>query len=72
MKTNREKAAMLLNKLTNEGDGVTHQALLEYLISDYMGGAEAYQALLAAENEFFSWDDDMDNDELDSRFDEED
>ena len=72
MKTNREKAIMLLDKLTNEGDGVTHQALLEYLVFNYMEGSEAYQALLAAENEFFSWDDDMDDDGLDSRFDEED
>ena len=72
MKTNREKAIMLLDKLTNEGDGVTHQALLEYLVFNYMEGSEAYQALLAAENEFFSWDDDMDDDGLDSGFDEED
>lgn len=56
MKTNRERAEMLLEKLTNEGDGVTSQQLLEYLIYDYMDGNEAYQALLAAENEFFGED----------------
>jgi hypothetical protein len=58
MKTNRERAIMLLDKLTNEGDGITERQLLEYLINDYMDGAEAYQALLAAEQEFFGGDED--------------
>ena len=72
MKTNREKAVMLLEKLTNEGDGVTHEALLEYLIFNYMEGPEAYQALLAAEQEFFSWEDDNDDEDFGSDFDDED
>ena len=49
MKTNREKAWDLLEKLTNGGDGVTHQTLLEYLISDYMESSQAYEALKSAE-----------------------
>ena len=53
MKTNRERAILLLKKLTNEGDGTTSEALLEFLIYDYMEGSEAYEALLAAEEEFF-------------------
>ena len=53
MKTNREKALLLLDKLTNEGDGITASSLLNYLIGDYMEASEAYQALLAAEQEFF-------------------
>ena len=53
MKTNREKALLLLDKLTNEGDGITAKSLLDYLIGDYMEANEAYQALLEAEQEFF-------------------
>lgn len=53
MKTNREKALMLLDKLTNEGDGVTASLLLDYIIGNYLSGPEAYEALLAAEQEFF-------------------
>ena len=53
MKSNHERAIILLEKLTNEGDGVTSQMLLEFLINDYMDGSDAYDALLAAEDEFF-------------------
>jgi len=62
MKTNREKAVMLLNKLIN--NGVSDQSLLEFLINDYMDGNDAYQALLAAENEFFE----QDEDEIEDNF----
>jgi hypothetical protein len=73
MKTNREKATTLLEKLTNEGDGLTHQVILEYLIFNYMEGSEAYQALLAAEKEFFDWEnDDFDDEEFGGGFDDED
>lgn len=53
MKTNRERAVILLDKLTNEGDGITERQLLDFLINDYLDASEAYQALLAAEKEFF-------------------
>lgn len=56
MKTNREKAIELLDKLTNKGDGITDRALLEYIIYDYMDGSEAYETMLAAQNEFFETD----------------
>ena len=56
MKSNRERAAALLEKLTTE-DGLSSQMLLEFLINDYMEGSDAYDALLAAEDEFFSGDD---------------
>jgi hypothetical protein len=62
MKTNREKAIDLLEKLTNDGDGVTHQMLLEYLINDYMDASRAYEALKAAEEEFFGSFEDADDD----------
>lgn len=52
MKSNRERAAALLEKLTTE-DGLSSQMLLEFLINDYMEGSDAYDALLAAEDEFF-------------------
>lgn len=56
MKTNREKAIELLDKLTNGGDGITDRALLEYIIYDFMDGSEAYEAMLAAQSEFFETD----------------
>ena len=62
MKTNREKAVMLLNKLID--NGISDQSLLEFLINDYMDGNDAYQALLAAENEFFE----QDEDEIEDNF----
>jgi hypothetical protein len=62
MKTNREKAVILLNKLIN--NGISDQSLLEFLINDYMDGNDAYQALLAAENEFFE----QDEDEIEDNF----
>ena len=52
MKSNRERAAALLEKLTTE-DGLSSQMLLEFLINDYMEGSDAYDTLLAAEDEFF-------------------
>ncbi len=62
MKTNREKAIDLLEKLTNDGDGVTHQMLLEYLINDYMDASQAYEALKSAEKEFFGEEDSFEED----------
>ena len=65
MKTNREKAVTLLDKLTD--NGLSEQAILDYLINDYMEGNDAYQALLATEKEFFySSDEDEDEDENES------
>jgi hypothetical protein len=51
--TNRQRAAKLYDKLTNGGDGVTYQMLLEYILNDYMDGQQAVDALLAAQKEFF-------------------
>lgn len=68
MKTNRERALMLLDKLTNEGDGITPSSLLDYLIGDYMDANEAYQALLAAEQEFFGDEDEYDDEYSNSKY----
>ena len=65
MKSNREKAVALLDKLID--NGVSDQSLLEFLINDYMEGNDAYQALLAAEEEFFGNDYDGD-DEVNSKY----
>ena len=65
MKSNREKAVALLDKLID--NGVSDQSLLEFLINDYMDGNDAYQALLAAEEEFFG-NDYGDDDEVNSKY----
>ena len=67
MRSNRDKAVKLLDKLTNDGDGVSERMLLEFLIYDYMTGEEAYNAMLEAEKEFFNNPDDAySSDEYDS------
>jgi hypothetical protein len=77
MKPNRQKAAELYDKLTNGGDGVTYQMLLEFILNDHMDGQQAVDALLAAQKEFFysdvetetyrssDWDDDDYDDDSD-------
>lgn len=77
MKPNRQKASELYEKLTNLGDGLSYQALLEYILNDYMDGQQALDALQAAQKEFFyddvevyrskdlDWDDDDYDDEGD-------
>lgn len=60
MKTNREKASDLLEKMIDAG--VSENSILEFIINNYLPGHEAYQALLAAEKEFFE-DEDSDEDE---------
>lgn len=67
MKSNRERAAALLEKLTTE-DGLSSQMLLEFLINDYMEGSDAYDALLAAEDEFFSDEFEEEEDEMKYKF----
>ena len=67
MKTNREKAVVLLDKLID--NGLSEQAILDYLINDYLEGNDAYQALLATEKEFFySSDEDDDDSEFSSKY----
>lgn len=63
--TNRQRAAKLYDKLTNGGDGVTYQMLLEYILNDYMDGQQAVDALLSAEKEFFYESDNTYNDNWD-------
>lgn len=53
MKTTKERAALLLKKLTNDGDGVTDEALLDYILFEYLKDYEALAALISAEEEFF-------------------
>lgn len=71
MKTNRERARELLNKLQQE-DGIHSSMILDYLINDYMEGSEAYEALLSAEKEFFGDEDDYDDENYVRRFKEND
>lgn len=63
MKTNRERANILLEKFLNE-DGLSSQMLLEFLINDYMDGSDAYSAMLGAEKEFFGEDIFDDDDDI--------
>lgn len=77
MKPSRQKASDLYEKLTNKGDGLSYQALLEYILNDYLDGQTAFEALQAAQKEFFyddvevyrskdlDWDDDDYDDEGD-------
>jgi hypothetical protein len=66
MKTNREKAVVLLDKLID--NGLSEQAILDYLINDYLEGNDAYQALLATEKEFFYSSDEDDDSEFSSKY----
>lgn len=72
MKTSRERAVALLDKIIN--NGITERMLLDYIINDYLSGQEAYDALIDAEQEFFNNPDDFHSDmeEDVSSFDEED
>ena len=66
MKSNREKAVALLDKLTD--NSLSEQAILDYLINDYMEGNDAYQALLATEKEFFYSSDEDEDEEFSSKY----
>ena len=46
MKTNRERADELLNNLLD--CGVSERSLLEFILNNHMTGAEAVEALVAA------------------------
>lgn len=72
MKTNREKAILLLNKMLNTG--VSESMILDYLVNDHLTGQEAYDAMVSAEKEFFQNEDEVftDRDHDASSFDEED
>lgn len=72
MKTNREKALQLLDKMTNAG--ISESMILDYLLNDFMSGAEAMESMISAEKEFFQNADDFHSErDLDSSsFDEED
>ncbi len=72
MKTNRERAVALLDKMINSG--VSERMLLDHIIGNYLSGQVAYDALIDAEQEFFNDPDDFHSEEeYDvSSFDEED
>ena len=72
MKTNRQKATALLDKIIN--NGISERILLDYIISDHLSGQDAYDTLIEAEKEFFNNPDDFHSEEeYDlSSFDEED
>jgi hypothetical protein len=72
MKTNRERAFALLDKMIN--NGISERMLLDYIIGDHLSGQDAYDALIDAEKEFFNNPDDFySEEEYDvSSFDEED
>jgi len=72
MKTNRQKATALLDKIIN--NGISERILLDYIIGDHLSGQDAYDALIEAEKEFFNNPDDFHSEEeYDlSSFDEED
>lgn len=72
MKTNRERALQLLDKMVNAG--VSESMILDYLLNDHLSGSDAMDAMISAEKEFFQNADDFHNDrEFDSSsFDEED
>ena len=57
MKPKRQRASELLEKFVNKG--VPDTALLDFILNNYMSGDEALDALLAAEDEFFSDADDF-------------
>jgi hypothetical protein len=52
MKTNRERALDILSKCIDSG--ISDTSILEFLIENHMDGYEAYQAMLAVEEEFFN------------------
>lgn len=51
MKPNRQRAEELYAKIIDSG--VSHQALLEYIINDFMDGQQAVETMQAANKEFF-------------------
>lgn len=61
MKTKRQKADDLLEKLRDSG--VSDSMILEYIINDYMSSDEAFDALDAAKEELFN--NDIDEEEED-------
>lgn len=61
MKTKRQKADDLLEKLRDSG--VSDSMILEYIVNDYMSGDEAFDALDAAKEELFN--NDIDEEEED-------
>lgn len=70
MKSNRERAITLLDKMID--NGISERMLLDYIISDYLSGQEAYDMMIDAEIEFFNNPDDFHSDGEDdmSSFDE--
>ena len=63
MKTNRERADELLNNLLD--CGVSERSLLEFILNNHMTGAEAVEALVAANEEFFETETHFDGEEDD-------
>lgn len=54
--TDREKAIAIMETLTNESNGYTHQELLEHVIGNYLNGEKALAAMKDCIDEFPSAD----------------
>ena len=54
--TDRDKAMAIMETLTNEDNGYTHQELLEHVIGNYLSGAHALAAMRDCADEFPSTD----------------
>lgn len=50
--TDREKAIAIMETLTNEENGYTHQELLEHVIGNYLNGEKALAAMMDCIDEF--------------------
>jgi hypothetical protein len=70
MKSTKERVVKLLEKLTNDGDGLTDKTLLEYILFDYMKDYEALEALKSAEDDLFESDSFYEKEYDSSSFDE--
>lgn len=70
MKSTKERVVKLLEKLTNNGDGLTDKTLLEYILFDYMKDYEALEALKSAEDDLFESDSFYEKEYDSSSFDE--
>jgi len=57
MKSNRDKAVALLDKMID--NGISERMLLDYIIGDHLSGQEAYDVMVDAEKEFFHNPDDF-------------
>jgi len=57
MKSNRDKAMLLLDKMID--NGISERMILDYIIGDHLSGQEAYDVMVDVEKEFFHNPDDI-------------